>query len=641
MSILSDLNRSQMIIPFGTGASYDYVNFSAMTMDIDSWRLPDDTIEALLIKNDRLLNYVNYLLRVKFEGPRNYKKIRGIIEAPIKYDENSTQDEKRTMRPIQVATFPKWGVCSRCSALSKFSGTNSRCKNEKYPRWLSQSCNDKDKKNGFKIEPVRFISYCSKGHIQDFPWEEYLSVYCQDSCVLTKGQANHSQSKPSMYLSDNSSGNGFASLILSCAHCKKERSLSGINEKNIRDNSLDKFKNKIFRCKGEKPWTTETSENCNLIVDVQPRGASKIYWPEQASGIYIPEETSEAITNSPEFIQILEDSDAELKTEIKLAVKYTNLSENFDLSIDEIVEIVIKERENEEKELEDDQENEDFQLDFLFKEYESLSKPEVNDEYFVSKEINIDDYNCNIPDYFLSLHKVKKLISTNVLLGFQRLSDGDENLDIKETFNPVRRETPYLPCTQVSGEGIFVNFNFQKIDNWIGNNKEFIERSNKLRKNSKNDYLKTYNDLNFHPGYILIHTFSHLLMLQLSLECGYSLTDLKEKLYFSPDHKMAGILIYTASSDSQGSLGGLVRMIEPKYFENTFSNLINNSYVCSNDPICLESNGQGYAGLDLAGCHACSMIPDLACDTFPKNVFLDRMTLIGNSKNLNGYFNEI
>ena len=55
MSIISDLNRDQMVIPFGTGASYDYVDFSAMTMDVDSWKLHDDTIDALLIKNDRLL----------------------------------------------------------------------------------------------------------------------------------------------------------------------------------------------------------------------------------------------------------------------------------------------------------------------------------------------------------------------------------------------------------------------------------------------------------------------------------------------------------------------------------------------------------------------------------------------------------
>ena len=213
------------------------------------------------------------------------------------------------------------------------------------------------------------------------------------------------------------------------------------------------------------------------------------------------------------------------------------------------------------------------------------------------------------------------------------------NNDIKESFNPVRRQVPYLPCKQISGEGIFINFNYEKIENWILNNKGFLERSAQLKNNSKNDYMK-HLELNFHPGFILIHTFSHLLMLQLSLECGYSITDLKERLYFSLDNKMAGVLIYTASSDSQGSLGGLVRMIEPKYFENTLENLKINSYSCSNDPICIESSGQGHAGLSLSGCHACSMIPDLACGIFPTNVFLDRATLIGDSKNLNGYFDE-
>ena len=289
MSIISDLNRDQMVIPFGTGASYDYVDFSAMTMDVDSWKLQDDTIDALLIKNDRLLNYVNYLLRTTYEGSEKFKKIRGIIQMPIRYDERSSQEERLTMNSIEVNIFPKWGVCSRCSALAKFSGTNSKCINDHTPKWLNQSCKQKNK-DGFKIEPARFISYCHRGHIQDFPWEEYMSTNCLDSCILPKGQANHTPNNPSLYLSDDSNGNGFASLKLTCRHCKKERTLSGVNKSGVRENSLDRYKNKILKCKGEKPWTTANPENCNLILDVQPRGAAKIYQSIMRSGIYIPEE---------------------------------------------------------------------------------------------------------------------------------------------------------------------------------------------------------------------------------------------------------------------------------------------------------------------------------------------------------------
>ena len=104
---------------------------------------------------------------------------------------------------------------------------------------------------------------------------------------------------------------------------------------------------------------------------------------------------------------------------------------------------------------------------------------------------------------------------------------------------------------------------------------------------------------------------------------------------------MACLVIYTASADSQGSLGGLVRTIKPNFFEKLFANAIENSYICFNDPICIESKGQGHSGLCLAACHACAMVPDLACETLPKNIFLDRNMLIGDDENALGYFTSL
>ena len=81
-------------------------------------------------------------------------------------------------------------------------------------------------------------------------------------------------------------------------------------------------------------------------------------------------------------------------------------------------------------------------------------------------------------------------------------------------------------------------------------------------------------------------------------------------------------------------------MIKPNYFESLVSNAIANAQVCSNDPICMESRGQGNSGLCLASCHACSMIPDLACCSVPSNVFLDRNALIGKEDDAKGYFED-
>jgi hypothetical protein len=71
------------------------------------------------------------------------------------------------------------------------------------------------------------------------------------------------------------------------------------------------------------------------------------------------------------------------------------------------------------------------------------------------------------------------------------------------------------------------------------------------------------------PGlrYILLHSFSHALMRQLALECGYTSASIRERLYARERQRekepMAGILPYTAAPDSEGTLGGLVRLGEP------------------------------------------------------------------------------
>lgn len=55
---------------------------------------------------------------------------------------------------------------------------------------------------------------------------------------------------------------------------------------------------------------------------------------------------------------------------------------------------------------------------------------------------------------------------------------------------------------------------------------------------------------------------------------------------------MAGILIYTASGDSEGTMGGLVRQGRSDVFPNIFKKAIESAVTCSNDPVCSLSMGQ-------------------------------------------------
>jgi len=144
----------------------------------------------------------------------------------------------------------------------------------------------------------------------------------------------------------------------------------------------------------------------------------------------------------------------------------------------------------------------------------------------------------------------------------------------------------------------------------------------------------------------MLHTFAHLLIRQLSFECGYSASSLKERIYSTDPSdtsstSMGGILIYTADSDSEGSLGGLVRQGSPDRLFPAICYALMKSSWCSSDPICTELGGQGLMGLNQAACHGCALISETSCSY--SNVLLDRSLVTGRSdiSGRTGFFSDL
>ena len=129
-------------------------------------------------------------------------------------------------------------------------------------------------------------------------------------------------------------------------------------------------------------------------------------------------------------------------------------------------------------------------------------------------------------------------------------------------------------------------------------------------------------------------------MRRLEFQSGYSASSLSERIYASGGgpEAQAGLLIYTGSGDSQGTLGGLVRLGESKYFSKLLLGAVEDADRCSNNPVCGESRGQGMNSLNLAACHACSLISETSCER--GNVYLDRVLLTG-SDSVRGFFQSV
>jgi hypothetical protein len=118
--------------------------------------------------------------------------------------------------------------------------------------------------------------------------------------------------------------------------------------------------------------------------------------------------------------------------------------------------------------------------------------------------------------------------------------------------------------------------------------------------------------------YLLVHSLAHVLINQFVFECGYSTASLRERLYVSADANapMAGILIYTAAGDSEGTLGGLVRLGRQERLGPVVRRALSRASWCSADPVCSENlGGQGSRLANLAACHACVLLPETSCET--------------------------
>ena len=236
-----------------------------------------------------------------------------------------------------------------------------------------------------------------------------------------------------------------------------------------------------------------------------------------------------------------------------------------------------------------------------------------------------------------------------VLNGFRRILPAVENdSDVRakdglfdDLFTSLSKQPlTWLPAIELFGEGIFIELDNAAVKEW---ETRTLSRYKGLAKRHKYPWIGKEMFDESHTRYVLLHTLSHLLIRQLSSQCGYATASLKEKIYSTYSDKgseMCGILIYTSATDTDGSLGGLVREGLSERINDTLKNMLDESSWCSNDPICIDSPNQGYQGLNMAACHACTLLPETSCESL--NCLLDRAAIVGTPENPEiGFFSRL
>ena len=237
-----------------------------------------------------------------------------------------------------------------------------------------------------------------------------------------------------------------------------------------------------------------------------------------------------------------------------------------------------------------------------------------------------------------------RLREVRAIKGFTRINPpGDP--DSADVARLSKEPLDWLPAIEVRGEGIFLALNEEKLSSWE-TRPDVMARVSECEARHRVDWEERYGEeaktpRAITPRYMLCHTIAHALMRQLTLECGYSSASLQERIYAGTgDERMAGLLIYTATPDSDGTLGGLERQGKAGRIAGILQRAVDAIEWCSSDPLCITDMMGAEKSYSHSVCHACCLAPETSCESF--NSFLDRALLTGDGTGSGlGYFEEM
>lgn len=386
-----------------------------------------------------------------------------------------------------------------------------------------------------------------------------------------------------------------------------------------------------LRCRGTRPWlgTSVPAHTCALTPRTLQRGSSTVWQPVLKSALSIPPWSDGRADPLAEHWDRLRRLNS--REEVEMILNYV-FEGGSPVPIDEVMTLLDAERE-------EDPNGEDTPtFDHRYralrnKEYERLRSG--NDEREHSRN---EQFICETPlGDSTALHPlgvtgpmlVKKLREVRALKAFTRLTDPDSTTESNEV--PLSdSDMRWLPAMEVHGEGVFLRLDEDRLGSWekapaVAARVERMRSAHQRTLDQRAADASRVAPSPATPRMVLLHTLAHVLINEWSLEAGYPAAALRERLYAADD--MAGILVYTATSDSAGSLGGLVAQGEPDNLARTLHSAVHRTSWCSSDPLCVESEASGTGGTNLAACHACVMLPETSCEH--NNILLDRALLVG------------
>jgi hypothetical protein len=601
---VGELRPSQILTTFGIGSIIDLPNLSVMVMGLEDWPLKD-TVE---IGEERLLASVRELLGHQVQAMRS---------APVVPDTNEVNPfDGSALVGVPVAPFPRWMVCPYCRRLAPLSSDLFKLETPYRTdqiRYVHANCNKPGKAP--TAVPARFIVACPNGHLDDFPWREFVH----------RGPTN---CKGGLKLFELTATGEAAGIEVRCEgeNCGAARRMS------------DAFKMDLQAlpvCRGRRPHLRDYEEGgCKqpngMDTPMEPmlQGASNSWFPLLLSALAIPQASTKLAQLVEDHWTVLEKVQNEQNIELlqQVTPQLRDLSEYTAAQIWEAVQ--------EKRDKTSVGGDEEASADLKTPEWEVFIDP-ASATKTRDFQLRASEPPKKYATWLEQIVLAERLREVRALVGFTRI-ESPSDYDNPAAFPANQRarisRTPptWVPASEIRGEGLFFHFREDQIQKWCEKAKNhdgvFLEAHERWRSARGLEPPHEY-----YPGirFVLLHSFAHALIRQLAVECGYTTASLRERIYSrnpgedQPD--MAGVLIYTAAADSEGTLGGLVSLGEQSTLERHLDQALDAMRLCASDPLCAEHRPDGTT-LHAASCHACLFAPETSCER--GNKYLDRAVLV-------------
>lgn len=594
---VGEVRPSQLLWTYGPGALIDLPNLSVVTMGIDRWELG----RCQPIQEARLLVNVRRVL-----GPQ----VESLRMPPLTDQEVVDPFSAEALVGVPVKPFPRWMRCVKCGLLSPFDAGLFELRPNRYraerTRFVHKGCTGSrgdQKPRDADAVPARFLLACRAGHLDDFPWHWFVHGG-PSKCA---GTLRFFESGASLQTEN---------LWVRCDTCGAARSMAQAFGQLGKEN--------LPGCRGRHPHLDRFEENCVEVPRAILLGATNGWFSVTLSVLAIPQSGSplaQLVADGWTFFEDVE-SAAEAAAVVKTLKKSAQLPGIEAFTGDQVWDAIEAHRGGTQG---------DEELDLKGPEWDVLTSatPPADYPYFMSKKVSVPG---GFDPYLSRVLLLERLREVNALLGFTRVESPTEGGTERTPRAPIGRVAPsWVPAMQVHGEGIFLQFSEDALKEWTASDGvKALEK--RLRGGHRGWRTKRQlpADDDF-PGmrFVLLHTIAHLLIRELALECGYNAASIRERVYAETEggKLQAGILIYTAAADSDGTLGGLVELGKPENLGRLLRQALDRAKVCASDPLCAEHDPAKDQSLHGASCHACSFVSETSCEC--GNRYLDRALVVG------------